>query len=186
MIDFKKEHLILAVVAILIFGLGFSSLFRKNKPVPIIIKEVSTSQSERKIVVHLAGAVKKGGLYELKGNVRIADVIALAGGVLPLADLNRVNLAQKIADGQKILIPFKRKQLKNSSSSFTESSGQKININTATVTELQKISGIGPSFAKRIIKYREKNGYFNELNDLLKVSGIGKKKLEALKDEIIL
>lgn len=162
----------------------------------------SVKDKNTQIVVHLAGAVKNAGVYKLNQSDRLVDLIRAAGGLKENADLEKVNLAEKLYDGQKLSIPklMDKSNQKNNlmdsdfqtsegifSNNFSGSSdGDLININQADQDQLEKLSGIGPSKAAAIIKYREQNSYFSQKNDLLKVSGIGEKTLEKIEAEFVL
>ena len=131
---------------------------------------------------------------------RIVDAIEAAGGVTDLADLSKVNLAYVLSDGQKVRIPSVndkeddaqyivsgcdgRVLLDAGNSAVGGGMAGKVNINTANQTELETLSGIGPSIAAKIIQYREKNGKFRKVEDLKNVSGIGESKFESLKGEV--
>ncbi len=134
-----------------------------------------------KILVDIKGEVKQPGVYEMDDNARVQDVVLLAGGFTKEADQNQINLAQKVFDEMIIIVP---KMGQEGSQSATQAQTSKIRINYATVEEIQKLPGIGPSKANAIVEYREENGYFKKVEDLLEVSGIGEKTLEALKEEI--
>lgn len=146
------------------------------------------------LAVDVEGAVKRPGLYRLQGDARIDDAVAAAGGFKKSAARGEVNLAQALSDGQQIYVPFKSASpeaspvgdaAENAGAAGQEaSSGDKININTATAEELQKLSGVGESISARIIDYREKNGSFKSVDDLTEVSGIGDARLEAIRDQI--
>lgn len=144
-----------------------------------------------KILVHVAGEVLNSGVYELESGARVIDALMAAGGATSLANLDIINLAAPISDGEKIYIPSVIEKINqfNQNSSFTSyssgGSSGKININTADASELQKLTGIGPGKAKSIIDYRNKNGPFKSVDDLLNVSGIGEKTLEKIRDEIV-
>lgn len=142
------------------------------------------------IIVHIAGEVKKPGVYKLEDGARVIDVLNLAGGPLSSADLDKVNLAEFLRDGAKIYIPPRIEETfgvlqKNSISNTRVSQNDtRVNINTATKEQLETLPGIGPTLAQRIIDYRSENGFFSSCEDLLKVKGIGEKKLEKIKDKI--
>ena len=130
----------------------------------------------------LEGAVRKPGLITLRGDRdRLGDAIKAAGGYTGNADRSQINLALCVADGMKIVIPAIGEdfRIENPGSGEGTSSllGVKINVNTASSEELQKIPGIGPSYAQRIIDYRENIAPFARPEDLLAVKGIGKKRL---------
>lgn len=138
------------------------------------------------IKVDIEGAVKKPGLITLKGDKdRLGDAIKSAGGLKRNADRSQINLAAHLSDGMKIVIPLIGEEL-TAETGTTEKNGfaGKININTADSEELQKIPGIGPAYAQRIIEYRENIGSFREPNDLLAIKGIGEKRLANMKQYI--
>lgn len=169
--------------------------------------------SGNNIIVHISGAVNKEGIVELKENSRIADVIEEAEGLKEEACIDEINLAYVLEDGMKIHIPTKeeinsKKELesqeyitkssgtnieddsKSNNNSSQSSNGttlvqnSKININTATQTELETLPGIGPSTAVKIINYREQQGKFKSVEDIKNVSGIGDSKFNKIKDLI--
>lgn len=156
---------------------------------------------EGKIVVHITGAVQKKGILVLQEGARIADAIDSAGGNTETADLDEVNLAYVLQDGQKIYIPSKEDKVKLENKAYitsesgnnviiqtvsTEKNGGngKVNINTATQNELENLPGIGPSIASRIIEYRQQNGKFNKIEDLQNVKGIGDAKFNNVKEYV--
>lgn len=131
-------------------------------------------------LVRVSGAVKNPGQYRVGPDSRMIDVINAAGGLAPGADANRVDLAQTVKDGMQIHVP-----LSAPASGGTAVAG-KININTADKDELDRLPGIGPVLAQRIIEYRKAHGPFRDIADLKKVSGIGEAKLNQVKDKITL
>lgn len=155
---------------------------------------------EERIVVHIMGEVKKTGIIYLRKGARIADAIKAAGGVTKEADIDAVNLAYVLQDGQKINIPNKKDKERNGNNVYiTSESGnnviiednsqskgvnKKVNINEASQGDLETLPGIGPSIASRIIEYREQNGKFGEIEDLQNVKGIGDAKYNRIKDSI--
>lgn len=151
-------------------------------------------QSNIKVMIDVAGKVMKPGVYELKVGDRINDALVAAGGLAAEADREWVernlNRAQVVTDGMKIYIPSKSEspklQVKSGETSILGTVSGKVSINTAGVEELDKLSGIGPALAGRIIDYREKNGGFRDLNELKLVSGIGEKLFDKIKDEVTL
>ena len=169
-------------------------------------------ESKETIVVHVSGAVNSEGIVELDSGSRIANAIEKAGGIKENADMTDINLAYPLEDGMKIYIPTKEetatnknnentpaesyvaassggvnsKEATNStqSSSTSDTSSKKVNINTATQEELDALPGIGPSIAAKIIDYREQNGKFNSIEEIKEVSGIGDAKYEKIKASI--
>ena len=168
------------------------------------VSATSTPMSPSIITVHVAGAVKSPGVYQLPSSARVVDAVASAGGALRSADLESINLAQTIADTEQIYIPIKKvsrprittaPRLRpqrttpttapptNGGSAGTQPT-RLINLNTATASELDSLTGVGPSTAKAIISYRTKKGSFSKVEDLLNVPGIGPAKLAALRDQV--
>jgi competence protein ComEA len=156
---------------------------------PIVIQEADQSKLG-KVTVHISGCVIKQGVYTVNCNDRVIDVVKLAGGARNNADLGQVNLAEMVKDGQKITIPVKEilipeaKGEKNKAKKTKTTKAGKINLNTADEKALCQVNGIGPSTAKKIIEYRKQNGAFSQIEALLKVKGIGKRKFEKMKGEI--
>lgn len=161
------------------------------------------------IAVHITGEVKKTGIVYLKKGARIDDAIKEAGGATKNANLDKVNLAYVLSDGQKIYIPNKNDKdaeikyiisdsgenivvdegNKGSSGNLGNSGNvkgvsEKVNINTAGMEELESLKGIGPSLAQRIIEYRESNGGFKKIEELQEVKGIGDSKFSNIKDSV--
>lgn len=146
-------------------------------------KVTESKLQSKTILVDTKGAVHREGVYELQSGARVKDAVDKAGGFLPEADITKVNLAQLVQDQMMIYVPKKGEQVAAANGSSL--SDGKIQINTATKEQLEKISGIGPRKAENIIKYREQHGPFQKVEDLLEVDGIGEKSLEKMKDEII-
>lgn len=151
------------------------------------------------IIVHIIGEVKKEGIVSLKEGDRVIDAIKKAGGETKNADLSQVNLAYILSDGQKIYIPSKNEKIdtfvissnepdieesKENSNNVASNISSKININTATESQLDTLPGVGPSTAMKIIEYRNTNGKFKKIEDIKEVKGIGEAKYEDLKNYI--
>lgn len=129
------------------------------------------------VVVHVAGAVSSPGVYTLPADSRVDDAVRAAGATAD-ADLSQLNLAQKLADGQKITVPAAGETpapADNAAPSDSSQSGALININTATQEELETLPSIGEVRAQAIIAYREEHGGFRTTDELMEVSGIGEK-----------
>jgi competence protein ComEA len=139
-------------------------------------------------MVHISGQVYYPGLVELKSGSRVKDAVDLAGGLKKEADIDRINLAKKLVDEEKIYVPKKGEEvdieISSISDNLTSDSNSKININTCSKEELMQLSGIGEVTATKIIEYRSTN-QFKTIEDIMNVSGIGAKKFEAIKDFII-
>ena len=141
--------------------------------------------SNTDIYVHICGAVINPGVYQVPVGTRVYQALELAGGSSDDAYLSGINLADKLADGQKVYIPSEGE---NAEGILSTDSGDvqsvMININTASEAELMTLPGIGQSRAKDIINYRVKNGLFESIDDIMKVSGIKEAAFEKIKDLI--
>ena len=133
--------------------------------------------------IHLCGAVSTPGVYDLQPGAIVADAIAAAGGITDKADLARINLASEIQDGQKLMIPYVQPTSSDlHAQAPADTAGELLNLNQASAPELERLPGIGPATAKKIIEYRDINGPFLEVDDLMKVSGIGPAKMEQIRE----
>jgi competence protein ComEA len=143
-----------------------------------------------RVFVHVAGAVRKPGVYTLRAGSRVADAVERAGGARRTADLSAVNLASKLEDGRQVLVP--RRVPGGGVAAAPASSGaaaagvpaQPIDLNTATLEQLDTLDGVGPATAQKIIDYRTQHGGFGSVDELGQVSGIGEKRLAALRDHV--
>ena len=168
-----RNTLKLAILIIAVMLLCYALNYYTDKQV--IKAEIS--DEEIVVGVHVKGEVKASGYYELSYGQRVKDAIEKAGGCTEEADINAVNLAEKLRDGDEIIIPSKNKQPENISDG-------KVNINSANIYELMSIDGIGESIAKQIVSYREKNGSFKRITDLKNINGIGASKFNKIKENI--
>ncbi len=138
------------------------------------------------VVVHAAGAVETPGLYVLAAGSRVADLIDAAGGVSFAADLNRVNLASPLRDGERVFVPTVGQPVPGVVAGETASSAGAgpVDINSASGAELEDLPGIGPATATAIVEHRSRTGPFRSVDDLLEVRGIGEAKLEQLRAHV--
>ncbi len=184
----SRQKIGLGFLLLLFFsGLGFYYYLSLPRPLEIVQaksegKAVRNRLPTREIAVHIAGEVKKPGVYFFPPGKRVIDAVNKAGGPRKDANLDAVNLARKLHDGEKIIIPSKKSNLLQTSKSPEES--KLINLNTATQEDLESLPGIGETLAQRIIEYREKNSGFQSIEELKKIEGIGKKKFSQIKDLI--
>ncbi len=186
---FKKQMIVVLAIALIaivgtIYGTSTDEIMTLDEGTPQSIEETPSSG---KIFVYVTGAVNSPGMVELNGSdLRVADAVNLAGGLLPTADVDNFNMAETIADGQHIRVP--EKMSARAIAPTVESSGGStdglVNINTASAEELQTLKGIGPAMAQRIIDYRQFNGAFKSVDEIQNVRGIGPKKFENIKDHI--
>jgi competence protein ComEA len=202
---------VLGILIGLILFLNFSRAtnIKQNEPLVITSQSTSTKNLKKKleessslpatepekIVVDVKGAVKNPKVYTVSANLRVNDVVQMAGGFTDEADQKSINLAEKLKDGQVIYVATIAEKVQSviSSSNSDNSLGTskspststgKININTADLSQLQSLSGIGQKKAQDIIDYRTQNGPFKSIEDLGNVSGFGEKSLDKIKDSI--
>lgn len=206
----KKKILIIgAIVIIVIGGIIYSWIETKKEEEYLELEDNNAIYQENiienrereeveKIVVHISGQIVNPGVITLEKGARIIDAIHIAGGITEEADLTNVNLAYVLEDAQKIYIPSSKDKegdidmiqenkegiilSKNLDSKQQEK--RKVNINTASQEELEKLPGIGSSIALRIVNYRKENGKFNTIEEIKNVSGIGENKFNHIKDNI--
>ena len=140
------------------------------------------------IIVDVEGAVNAPGLYSLPVDARIGDAVTAAGGLATDAVAESINLAQKLSDGEQVIVASNTADAESGGATAATQSGKsangKININTASAEQLQELSGVGPSLSERIVQYREQNGHFKKIEDIQNVSGIGETRFNNLKDLI--
>ncbi len=199
----SEQIVILIIVLAIILILGYNFIIKdimSEKEVPIaLLDQISIPESTEEepiantiIMVHISGQVYNPGLVELVLGDRVIDAVNLAGGLTRDADLDRINLAQKVQDEEKIYIPkigeISEPIMEGNISNVLSKEGTtlnstKININLATSDELDKLPGIGPVIAQRIIDYRSSTPFKN-IEDLKNVSGIGDKIYNGLKELI--
>lgn len=132
------------------------------------------------IVVHVSGAVLRPGLVELVTGSRVADAVEAAGGAILGADLDSVNLAQAVTDGQQVVVPRAGESV-----AASPSSDDTVSLNRADARALEVLPGVGPVLAASIVAYREEHGPYMEVEDLLSVPGIGESKLATLRDRVV-
>lgn len=156
------------------------------------LNDTLTNVKSNKMLVHIAGAIKNPGVYEITPNARVMDVIQLAGGALKTANLDNINLARIVKDGERmtltvksILNMTKSKEKNMNGIQEQESTNQfPIDLNTATIETLDSIPGIGKVMAKRIIEYRNKTGEISSIDELKNIKGFSQKKIDQIKDYI--
>ena len=192
---------VLAVIVIILVGRGMMASSTKEKV--MVTNAVNTTRVEetttimpQNCYVDIKGEVLRPGVYEFSCESRMQEVIKKAGGFTEEADETKINLAQKITDQMQMIVPNVNSKQEggvtegnsekgNSSNMILSNAKQgKVNINTATLEELQTIKGIGKKKAEAILQYRKEHGPFRTKEDLLEVKGIGKKALEAIESQV--
>lgn len=143
------------------------------------------------VTVHVVGAVLRPGVYSLRAGSRASDAVAAAGGLLGNAEQSGINLARQVADGEQLVVPVQGavQGTAPGGSAAAPSSGRaaggSVDLNTATVEELDTLPGVGPATAAKIIADRTENGPFRTAEDLMRVPGIGAKRFDSLKDLVV-
>jgi competence protein ComEA len=181
----RRRALAYFAVVLALLGLGGRSLLGQaddgpshEKPVAL----VSEPAPVRKVLVHVVGAVRDPGLYELPEESRVDDAIREAGGAKAKAALELVNLAAPVADGQQVVVPARGGPVAASAAGSPGStSGGKVHLNSATLEDLDTLPGIGPVTAQEILDYRAAHGAFQSVDELDAVPGIGPARLAQLK-----
>ncbi len=192
---------VLAVIVIIFVGRGMMASPTKEKV--MVTNAVNTTRVEetttmipQNCYVDIKGEVLRPGVYEFSCESRIQEVIKKAGGFTEEADETKINLAQKITDQMQMIVPNVHSKQeggvtegnseKGNTSNTTPSNSKQgtVNINTATLEELQTIKGIGKKKAEAILQYRKEHGAFRTKEELLQVKGIGKKALEAIESQV--
>lgn len=190
----EKAILLVCGAALMFFAGSAWSRHQQMEALPPVFEDAPQAQSltgknfGAPILVHVAGAVRKPGVLRLPFGARIADALQKAGGAKTEADVSALNLAQKLKDGQQVLVPLrgapKPAALPNgrpkARGAKSKTPPQPVNVNTAGAQELQTLPGIGPALAARILEKRAQ-GRFSSLDDLDEVKGLGPKKLAAIK-----
>lgn len=165
-----------------------------------VVKDIDKSVQNNKITIYISGAVNRPGIVTIEPDKRLYDAVELLGGTTSEADLNGVNLSIKLEDEQHYIIPKIGETISVTSNNDSNKSNQKsesenkdnentskeakININVATIEELDSLPGVGEATANKILQHREDNGQFSSIEDIKNVNGIGDKKYENIKDLI--
>jgi len=179
---------VLYMISGILFGLFVAALVwvtaRNPSGEAVTLRPVPT---EKPIVVQISGAVPRPGVYALPDGARVQDVISAAGGFLAEADKEFINLARVLEDGERLDIPYGEGFSPIIPTAVVEiipANSELININTATSFELEALPGIGPTIAGKIVAYREENGFFQSIEEIENVSGIGPVLFDRIKDLI--
>jgi competence protein ComEA len=178
-----------AVLAVVLIGARYlkeqdKSAFRSEPARAGTTLQVSRRPSMA--VVHVTGAVRHPGVYRLPSWARLDLAVRRAGGPARRADLDAVNLAATIADGQQVVVPARSVGGSAAAAGVSAGTGTEgpIGLNTATAEQLDQLDGVGPATAEKILEWRKQHGGFSSVDDLKQISGIGPKRFEALKDKV--
>jgi competence protein ComEA len=197
MTDLTRPQLALCVAGVLLaVVLGLRQLGGRSegaaappRPVATIAVQDDAAGGGDRVVVHVAGAVRDPGVYKLPSNARVDDAVARAGGATRRADLGGLNLAAELEDGRQVLVPERAARgaaAAPGAAAAEPGEGQPLNLNTATLEQLDTLSGVGPTTAQKILDYREELGGFSSIEELGEIPGIGEKRLASLREEVTL
>jgi len=148
------------------------------------------AESTSRVTVHVAGEVQRPGVYRLRPGARVHDAVDRAGGPTKRGDTTQINLAAKVEDGRQVLVPARPQDAPGGSgegaatASATDGGDVPINLNTATLEQLDSLEGIGPATAQQIVDYRDANDGFGSVEELGDVPGIGDKRLASLREQV--
>lgn len=172
------------LAAAVVVGGAFGAMRRPQAPIPTGPAAPAVTRPAETIQVHVSGWVSAPGVVSLEEGALAADAIAAAGGLRPGARIDTVNLAAPVTDGSQLTVPGPGDEPAGSAAASNGGPTGPVAINRATASELESLPGVGPVLAARIVAYRDQNGPFSVVEDLLSVPGIGEAKLAALRDLI--
>jgi competence protein ComEA len=157
-------------------------------PVAAAIAVKDDGAEEGRVIVDVAGAVKRPGVYRLSATQRVEDALKRAGGPARRADLSQINRAAKLEDGRQILVPLRPSKSAPTAlpagAATPAAPSQPLNLNTATLEQLDTLDGVGPTTAQKIIDYRTEHGGFSSVDELDQIPGIGEKRLAAFRESL--
>jgi competence protein ComEA len=155
-----------------------------SQPAAIHVEDAESGGAS--VIVHVAGAVRQPGVYRMRPQARVDDAVGRAGGATRRADLSQVNLAAKVEDGRQVLVPEKVRAVSGGAATSTSPTQPEVplNLNTATLEQLDELDGIGPATAQSILDYREEHGGFGSVEELGEVPGIGDVRLASLREQV--
>lgn len=192
----KNKVIIFAVIAVIVSGLLYGNARKNHGDTEYVtVKDTvmedsvekslqTVSETEKTIYVHVCGAVCNPGVYTGNEDMRVYEYVQLAGGLTQEADDSYINMAGKVSDGEKLYIPDRIEAASLAAQADNEKQG-KVNINTADVEKMMTLPGIGQSRAEAIIAYRNEQGAFESIEDIMKVAGIKEAAFAKIKDSIV-
>jgi competence protein ComEA len=189
--DERRSHVFLWIAAgLLVLALGYRALGNRSpEPPPVAVKRHAAAKAPQaavgRVYVHVAGAVRRPGLYRVGAGTRVGRAVKLAGGPTGKADLAATNLAARVEDGQQILVPVRGAAATPAAATpGTATPSGPISLASATQAQLEELDGIGPTLAARILEYRDEHGGFRSVEELGEVDGIGEVRLAALREAV--
>jgi len=200
----QEKIVFLIIISAILITFSWKLYSREKESITIVptadigesdIREENEIIDKKICIIHISGAVNQPGVYQLTEGERIIDAVKMAGGEMERANVDAVNLAAHLYDGQKIVIPFisenKEDEVNQNALANQEFrqhdysiNSSLLNLNAVTSNQLETLPGIGPALAERILAYRKNHGLFRNIEDIMNVSGIGEKRFESIKEYI--
>jgi len=180
----RRRALVAGVVALLVLVVAGKLLLRPQRPAvppPVRVAARAAASSSTTLFVNVVGAVRRPGLYRLKDGSRVADAVTRAGGPTPRAQIELLNLAARIADGEQIVVPRRGVVGAVAAPGGGVAAGP-VHLNSATLEQLDGLPGVGPVTAQKILDYRQQHGAFGSVDELDAIPGIGPARLGTLRD----
>ena len=180
----RRRVLVAGVVALLVLVVAGKLLLRPHRPAvppPVRVAARAAASSSTTLFVNVVGAVRRPGLYRLKDGSRVADAVTRAGGPTPRAQIELLNLAARIADGEQIVVPRRGVVGAVAAPGGGVAAGP-VHLNSATLEQLDGLPGVGPVTAQKILDYRQQHGAFGSVDELDAIPGIGPARLGTLRD----
>jgi len=180
----RRRALVAGVVALLVLVVAGKLLLRPQRPAvppPVRVAARAAASSSTTLFVNVVGAVRRPGLYRLKDGSRVADAVTRAGGPTPRAQIELLNLAARIADGEQIVVPRRGVVGVVGTPGGGVAAGP-VHLNSATLEQLDGLPGVGPVTAQKILDYRQQHGAFGSVDELDAIPGIGPARLGTLRD----
>jgi len=186
--SWKQWISIVVLIGLVALGVGMIAGRKAVKTESNLLEKPIVEKPEEPIyiTIYVAGAVNNPDVYKLSSDSIVKDAIEKAGGAAKNADLVAINLARRVQDGEEIVVPVKQTQASDSGNTSSTINNGKININNASLEQLETLPGIGEVKGNAIIQYRKGHGLFKNIHDITRVSGIGEKTFEKIKDLIVI
>jgi competence protein ComEA len=180
----RRRVLAGGLVVLVVLVVAAKVLLRPARPAvppPVRVAAPAGPASAPRLFVNVVGAVRRPGLYTLKDGSRVADAVIRAGGPTPKAQIELLNLAARIADGEQIVVPRRGLATPVAAASGGGAAAGPVHLNSATLEQLDALPGVGPVTAQKILDYRQQHGAFGSVDELDAIAGIGPARLEQLR-----